>query len=225
MAGFKRIGIVSGVAFELDAFLPAKPGDVIELAGLGVRSLSHGGKQILLACEGIGKVAAATAASVLAIAGKVDLLMVLGTAGKITHHSGQVFKIADAFEADYGARQQDRFVHYSAGVVPIGPPKLHFHQAMPTPQLDLPGARIATSDSFVESADHAAYLREHFHVDLVDMETAAVAHVAARRQLPWCAIKATTDEADADSAVNFHANLAQAARMAAEAAEAFISGL
>jgi adenosylhomocysteine nucleosidase len=224
MAVIKKIGLISGVAFELEAFLPGK-GDTVELAGLGVRTLNHAGKQVLLACEGIGKVAAATTASVLAVAGKVDLLMVLGTAGKIGTRPETLFKITNAFESDYGARQEDRFVHYSAGSVPIGPAKLHFYEAMLTPKLDLPAARIATSDSFVESASHAAYLRDTFAADLVDMETAAVAHVASRRRLPWCAIKSTTDDANSESAVNFHANLSAAARAAAEAAEEFIAGL
>ena len=215
MVAFSRIGIVSGVAFELDMFQPGK-GETIELAGLGVRSLSHAGKTILLACEGIGKVAAATAASVLAVAGKVDLLFVIGTAGKIGAREEKLFKIVNAIEADYGARQEDRFVHYPAG-------SLHYFQAMPTPLLHLPAARVATSDSFVEAASHAAYLSETFSADLVDMETAAVAHVAARHRLPWCAIKATTDEANADSAVSFHANLTAAARSAAAAAEDFIA--
>lgn len=224
MAVIKKIGIISGVSFELEAFLPGK-GETIELAGLGVRTLSHAGKQILLACEGIGKVAAATTASVLAVAGKVDLLIVLGTAGKIGERPETLFKITNAFEADYGAHQEDRFVHYSAGSVPIGPAKLHFYEAMPTPKLNLPAARIATSDSFVESASHAAYLRNTFSADLVDMETAAVAHVASRRRLPWCAIKSTTDDANSESAVNFHANLTTAARAAAAATEDFIAGL
>lgn len=224
MAVIKKIGIISGVSFELEAFLPGK-GETVELAGLGVRTLNHAGKQILLACEGIGKVAAATTASVLAVAGNVDLLMVLGTAGKIGLRPETLFKITNAFESDYGAHRENRFVHYSAGSVPIGPAKLHFYEAMLTPKLDLPAARIATSDSFVESASHAAYLRETFAADLVDMETAAVAHVASRRRLPWCAIKSTTDDANAESAVNFHANLSTAARAAAEAAEEFIAGL
>ena len=224
MTVIKKIGIISGVAFELESFVPSK-GDTVELAGLGVRTLSHAGKQILLACEGIGKVAAATTASVLAVAGKVDLLMVLGTAGKIGTRPETLFKITSAFESDYGARREDRFVHYSAGSIPIGPAKLHFYEAMLTPKLDLPPARIATSDSFIESASHAAYLRDTFSADLVDMETAAVAHVASRRRLPWCAIKSTTDEANSESAVDFHANLAAAARAAAEAAENFIAGL
>ena len=221
----RKIGIVSGVTFELDAFRPDLAGDVTEIAGVAIRSLVHADKQVLLACEGIGKVASAATASLLASAGGVDLLIVLGTAGKIGPREEHLFKISSAFEADYGAEQEGRFVHYTAGMLPIGPPKLSFHEPMPTPMLDLAEARIATSDSFVESPSHAAYLHENFGADLVDMETAAVAHLASRRRLPWCAIKATTDGADGSSAADFHTNLTVAARAAAIAAEELIGRL
>lgn len=219
----ERIGIISGVAFELEAFLPESRSNLIELEGVGVRSLVHADKQIFLACEGIGKVAAATAASVLAMAAKVELLIVIGTAGKIGSRPENLFKISQAFEADYGAQQGDRFVHYTAGMLPIGRARLQMHNAMLTPTLLLPEAKIATSDAFIESTRHAAYLQSTFQADLVDMETSAVAHVASRTRLPWCAIKATTDDADENSAANFHTNLAIAARAAASAAEAFIA--
>lgn len=221
----KRIGIVSGVAFELDAFLPDKKGALQVMSGLGVRSVSHGGKDVLLACEGIGKVAAAMTASVLAIEGKVDILIVMGTAGKIGPRPEQLFKITDAFEADYGAHRESGFVHFSAGTLPIGRPRLYFHEAMPTPVLDLPGAVIATSDAFIESRTHAEYVHQTFGADLIDMETGAVAHVASRRGLPWCAIKATTDDANDESAANFHANLTTAARASAQAVEELINRL
>jgi adenosylhomocysteine nucleosidase len=59
---------------------------------------------------------------------------------------------------------------------------------------------------------------------LVDMETAAVAQAAERLGLPWMAIKATTDDANGESAGDFSANLARAARRAAEAAEVVLRG-
>ena len=49
-----------------------------------------------------------------------------------------------------------------------------------------------------------------------------MAQVAERLGLPWAAIKATTDEANGESAGDFSANLARAARRAADAAEAVI---
>ena len=51
------------------------------------------------------------------------------------------------------------------------------------------------------------------------METGALAQVAQRLGLPWAGIKATTDDANGESAGDFQANLLLAARRAAEAAE------
>jgi adenosylhomocysteine nucleosidase len=43
--------------------------------------------------------------------------------------------------------------------------------------------------------------------------------------VPWAAIKATSDDANGDSAGDFQANLKRAARLAAEATERMISEL
>ncbi len=55
------------------------------------------------------------------------------------------------------------------------------------------------------------------------MEVGAVAQVAARLGRPWAAIKAVTDEANGDSAGDFHANLVRAARVAGQAVERLIA--
>jgi adenosylhomocysteine nucleosidase len=57
------------------------------------------------------------------------------------------------------------------------------------------------------------------------METAAVAQAAARMDVPWAAIKATSDDANGDSAGDFQTNLNRAARIAAEAVERMIADL
>jgi nucleoside phosphorylase len=85
--------------------------------------------------------------------------------------------------------------------------------------LGLAEAVIASGDCFVECGARASLIRDALGATLVDMETAAVAQVAQILGLPWCAIKAATDEANQDSADDFHANLTAAARRAAEAAE------
>jgi adenosylhomocysteine nucleosidase len=70
---------------------------------------------------------------------------------------------------------------------------------------------------------HASRLRQALDVQLVDMETAAVAQAASLLGVPWVAIKATTDDADDASASSFVANLAAAARASAAAAERLIN--
>jgi nucleoside phosphorylase len=215
-----RIGVVSGVTDELAAFLPDDPGQSLRAAGLPVRRVVHGGKEVYLVCAGIGKVAAASAATALHACFDVDLLMVIGTAAKISEIEGSLFNLTEALQGDFGAQRDHGLVHYTAGSWPIGPASVQAFRAMPLEGLDLPTARIATSDLFIECAAHAARLRDNLGAELIDMETGAVAQTAALLGLPWLAIKATTDGADEDSAGSFVANLQAAATASAEAAAA-----
>ncbi len=218
----QRIGIISGVEKELAAFLPGVRREEVEGAPLPVEQLVHAGKSIFLLCNGIGKVAAATAAAVLRVHCGVELLLVIGTAGKIGDLEGDLFNIVEAVQADFGAQRPDGLVHYTAGSWPIGPASVSAFRAMPLPPLGLPETLIATSDLFIECGIHAARVREKLGAMLVDMETAAVAQVAHLLGVPWAAIKATTDSADGDSADSFVANLDAAARKSAQAAERLV---
>lgn len=220
---FQRIGIISGVANELAAFLPAVPRVPANGSGLPVGQLSWEDKELFLICAGIGKVAAATATALLYARFEVDLVIVIGTAGKIAEIDGHVFNIVEAVQGDYGAQRVDGLTHYTPGSLPIGPNDLQVFRAIELADLQLPKARIATSDIFVECNVHASKLRTALDVALVDMETAAVAQAASLVGLPWLAIKATTDGADGDSADTFVANLEAAARASASAAEKVLS--
>lgn len=221
----QKIGIISGVEAELAAFLPDAETAIIRIGTLRVRHLVHGGKQLYLACAGIGKVAAATMAASLYGQFGVDALLVIGTAGKLIASEHHVFKISEAMQSDYGAQRDSGFVHYTAGSMPIGPAVLRHFEALSVPGLDLPEARIASGDMFVESGVHARRLAETFGAALIDMETASVAHAAQLLGIPWLAIKATTDGADEGSADSFVANLAAAANLAARSAEELLGYL
>jgi len=217
-----RIGIITGVEAEAKAFLAAE-GGVHSVAGaFAIRSLTLGGHAINITCCGVGKVNAAMAATQMATQG-VDLLMIIGTAGRLRALNGECFDVVDAFQHDYGASRDQGFAHYNAGSWPIGDAILSPFVAMPLPDIGLPKARIVSGDSFIESATQADWLRDSLAADLVDMETAALAQVATKLGLPWAAIKATTDEANGASGNDFEANLARAAAVAAAAAERVIA--
>ena len=220
-----RIGIVTGLKEELAAFRPDDPGESLGDGPIAVRHVVYSGKDVFLASAGIGKVAAATAATWLHARHQVDLLLVIGTAGMIGEAHGGVFHIVEAVQSDYGAQRPDGFVNYTAGDWPIGEAVVRPYLAHAVGDPGLPKARIASSDLFVECGGHAKRLRMLLGATLVDMETAAVAQVASLLGLPWAAIKATTDSADATSAGIFQANLAAAARASAEAAERLIERL
>lgn len=214
-----RIGIIAGVEEEAAAFRPGVHDRMDQHGHLAVRLLDHAGHAVAITCCGVGKVNAAIAAAMLALTYRVELLMIIGTAGKLSDMAGDCFLIHEAVQGDYGAQRAEGFIHYTAGSWPIGPARVEAFLAHPLPGIGLPPARIVTGDSFVECPDHSLRLREGLNGDLVDMETGALAQTAIRLGLPWAAIKATTDDANGASASDFQANLLRAARRAAEAAE------
>jgi len=218
----ERIAIITGVAEEADAFCPGAAHRRQRLGSFDVRHVDLGNASVAIACSGVGKVNAATAAALLAHVHDAQLLMVIGTAGKIGAVAGDCFYLHEAVQNDFGARRSDGFAHYRGGSWPIGPADTTPFRALDLSHCPLPRARIATGDAFVECPDHAALMAVQLGAALVDMETAAVAQVAERLGLPWAAIKATTDEANGESAGDFSQNLARAARRAASATEDLI---
>lgn len=216
-----RILLLAALPEEGDAFRPGE-GTVVEGSWPPARHLSHAGHDIVVAVTGIGKVHIAAAAARLHAQHGADLLAITGTAGKIGTLAGDCFFLANAIQHDYGAERPSGFVHFSAGAWPIGAGGAEPIAGLADPGLDLPHALIASGDAFVECPDHARFLAEGLRADLVDMETAALAQYASVIGLPWTGIKATTDDANHDSAGDFHSNLLAASARAAQAMERLI---
>ncbi len=185
------------------------------------RRLTVNGHDLTIVISGLGKVNAALAAGMLG--GDADLFVMSGTCGSLGAAPG-AYWLAEAVQHDYGANEPGRFRRYRAGEWPIGKAGEAHFAAMPDPGLGLPHARIASGDSFVACPDAAADLKS-LGATLVDMEVGAVAQVAARLGKPWAAIKAVTDEANGDSAGDFHANLVRAAHLAGREIERLIAAI
>ncbi|MCA0211154.1 MAG: purine phosphorylase [Proteobacteria bacterium] len=207
------------------AALPEEADALFSGAGASVdgpfaaRRFDGPGHRLTIATCGLGKVNAALCAGTLAR--DADLLLMTGTCGSLGAAPG-AYWIAEALQHDYGANQPGLFRRYRAGEWPIGEAGEAHFRAMADPGLGLPRARIASGDSFVACPDAAADLAA-LGATLVDMEVGAVAQVAARLGKPWGAIKAVTDEANGDSAGDFHANLVRAARAAAREIERLVA--
>lgn len=217
-----RIIMLAALPEEADAFMPGV-GETAQDAWLSVRHIETERHDIRLATTRIGKVNIATAAARLHALHSADLLMTLGTAGKLSAIAGDCFYLARAIQHDYGARRAESFVHYPPGDWPMGPASASPFVAMDDPGSGLPAARITSGDAFIEDGAYGRHLVAALDADLVDMETAAVAQYATQMGLPWAGIKATTDDANHESAGDFHANLRAASTRAAQAAERFIA--
>lgn len=217
-----KIIVLAALPEEADAFLPGG-GAPLDCGWPAARRVSALGHDIIAATTGIGKVNMSCAAARLHALHGADLFIVTGTAGKIGTLAGDCFFLARAIQHDYGAERPGEFVHYSPGAWPIGPAEMKPLDGLPDPGTGLTPALIASGDAFIECPDHARFLAEGLSADIVDMETGALAQYAAHVRLPWTGIKATTDDANHDSAGDFHANLRAASTRAAEAVERLIT--
>ena len=215
----KNILLIAALAEEADAF---RSGEGCLVAGepLPVRQIDLTDGTIKVVTCGLGKVNAALAVGCYADADTV-LVAMTGTCGRIAdgEGDGDAYWIAHAIQHDYGARNASGFTPYRAGDWPMGEARNPAFAAMPDPGSGLPHATILSGDLFLECPDTASTLAQRLDAQLVDMEVAAVAQAAEALGLPWCAIKAVTDDADGGSAGDFSANLKRAARRAAEAME------
>lgn len=213
--------ILAALSEEGDALFPREGTE--DGGSFVVRRVTAHGHAVTIAICGLGKVNAALCAGVLGA--DADILLMSGTCGALDAEAGRAYWLAEAVQHDYGAAHPGVFRRYRAGEWPMGEAgEAHFN-AIPDPGLGLPHARIASGDSFVACPDAAADLKDNLGATLVDMEVGAVAQVAARLGKPWAAIKAVTDEANGESAGDFHANLVRAARLAAQEVERLVAAI
>ena len=216
--------ILAALPEEADAFLPGHGVDIADHWPPS-RRIDCSRQALIIATTGIGKVNIAAAAGALHARYGGSLMLVIGTAGKLSEAQGDCFWVEKAVQHDYGAARDNGFIHYEPGAWPMGPALFSPYEAIKNPGLPLPHATIVSGDAFIEDADKARHLIDALSGDLVDMETAAVAQFATHLGLPWAAIKAPTDDANHASARDFQTNLAAAARRAAQAAEQFVNML
>ena len=130
---------------------------------------------------GVGKINAASAATLALLVLRPSLVVNYGTAGRINESLSGLLEVSDVIQRDMMA-------------MPLAP-----RGRVPySPELDRlssgqTGVVCGTGDSFVTTAD--PWLIEN-KVDIVDMELFAIAQVCQRHSLPWRAFKFITDDAN-----------------------------
>ena len=180
-------GLIAALPIELGPFRGAGRGEV---AG-GVRLSAHQipeGPPLLAAVSGVGKVAAAHAAAVLAARG-VRGLLVVGTCGGLdpVDEVGTLVHAGKAVQWDLGVRE-GREATPDADLAAAW-----MEQARGPVRTFLTADRAALGQ--LQRARRARAARKSGDpVAVADMETAAVAAVARKAGLPWAALRVVSDE-------------------------------
>lgn len=142
---------------------------------------------------GVGKVNAASAATLALMVLRPQLVINYGTAGKLNGTLRGLVEVADVIQRDMIAEP----------LAPRG--RTPFSPEFDRLSSSHPGVICGTGDSFVTTTD--PWLVEN-RVDIVDMELFAIAHVCQRHGVPWRAFKFITDDANDFAAEHWTANVA-----------------
>lgn len=200
----------------------------------------HDGAEIALLRSGIGKVNAASAATLLIARYAPTALIFSGVAGGLDPALpvGAVL-LADRLAIhDYGLVEGGRFTPTDYGVIPVGAPRLSRLPPVETqvaatlaslartvaPQLPTPVrlGGVVTADYFLSCGATRETLRREFAADAIDMESGAVNQVAQAWGLPLYVIRTLSDLAGEASHVSYLEMAALAARNSALCVETLL---
>ncbi|MDR1512970.1 MAG: 5'-methylthioadenosine/adenosylhomocysteine nucleosidase [Propionibacteriaceae bacterium] len=225
-----RIGVQVALEAEAAGVVAALEGARTTVrCGRALTSGRLGGREVVVAVSGIGKVAAAVTATLLA--GEVEALLVVGTSGGLGAgvDPGDVVVATALLQHDLDARPLfGRWVQPDLGESRFAPtPAVTWallaaadevvaaHPGAPTPGGRPPRRQaglIVSGDAFVNSHEAARRLRQDLPDALAcDMESAAVAQVCAMAALPFGVVRTISDRANGQAAVDFGKFLSVAA--------------
>ncbi|MGC8837478.1 MAG: 5'-methylthioadenosine/S-adenosylhomocysteine nucleosidase [Anaerolineae bacterium] len=167
-----------------------------------------------------GKVNAALAAQTLLQRARPDLLMSVGTAGALGDLAiGDVILATEVQWHDIGLYLDDRFIPFGGFTYCRAGRTLRDGYSLP-PALEaatrawasrcnaqglphLTWGKVVTGDQVVLSSPRKRYLRERLGALAVEMESAAVVHVAEAWGTPWLVVRAASDPADSEAGFDF----------------------
>jgi adenosylhomocysteine nucleosidase len=224
------IGIMSAMHEELAAVLAAMPDEQgVRVAGRDFWVGHWHGHDVVVVLSRIGKVAAATTATVLLERFKVDALVFTGVAGGLAPHAkvGDVVVATGLLQHDmdasplfpryevplYGRARFDtdsalsQALAAAASQVLSGPAQHLGAQAIADFQLLSPRVHqglIVSGDRFVSTTAESQTLQRSLPDALaVEMEGAAVAQVCLDYGVPLAAVRTISDRADDDAHTDF----------------------
>ncbi len=157
-------------------------------------------KIIAVKC-GIGKVNASSAAAFLIGEDKADIIMNAGLSGAVSKFRREDMVIGTSYiECDFDLTA----IGYDLGVKADGQRYLYtadeklLSLARQIPSLK--EGKLGTGDIFLTSSEKKALYKDAFSINAFDMETAAIAAVCDKSEVPFLSIRKISDDAD-DAAV------------------------
>ncbi len=159
------------------------------------------GSNVVLVCAGMGKVNAAAATQLLATNYNVDAVIFSGIAGNMTskisvgdvvigecveYHDAENRMIAEAYPHLQSFKGNEALIKVA-------------QKACSEVGVKYIVGKIATGDIFVGDSQTKNAIAQKCNPDCVEMEGAAVAHIAAKNDIPCLIIRAMSDDSDEEA--------------------------
>ena len=230
MSDAAPIGIMCALPQEQE-LLVAAIGDPAPLPhpGIEARQGTLDGRAVVIAAAGVGKVRAATTATLMVERLSCRALVLSGVAGGLSAHAniGDIVIADRLIDIDYGRLTPEGRIVYQPGVLPIPEERPDPGYLVPTALLDRVRQRlgetgleatlgtILTTDAYLASPRERDELAGEWDGLAVEMEGSALCGVAERFDLPWLVVRALSDRAGEDSLDDFATFVESAAERSA----------
>jgi len=204
-----KIGIFAAEKQEIKLLEKRIQGDKVKIAGISLIDGTIDGRQVVLACSGIGKVNAAMCTQILISEFKVQAVINTGTAGAL---SGEL-NVFDMVAAVDSVQYDVNAVHFGYAKGQVPGTKSAFWQANKNLRntalkafkalkseaqfngIKMIEGRIASGDTFISDKKLRAQIIKDFQPACVEMEGAAAAQVCVLNKIPYLILRSISDNA------------------------------
>lgn len=195
----KTIGIMGAMPEEVDLIVMGLDHTKQEkYAGVTYTLGQRAGKKVVVCCAGMGKVNAGSTTQVLISHFGVDAVLFSGVAGNMSPKIG-IGDVVIGKELLYHDAEHRMLAQSAPGTTTYTADPLlvdAVEQACRLTNVRYLVGRIATGDQFIGDVETKKRIQKAYHPDCVEMEGAAVGHVAMRNNTPFVVLRAMSDDCD-----------------------------
>lgn len=226
------IGLIAAMELEMEGLRALMTNPVTtQIAGIDFVSGVLEGQDVVTAVSGIGKVSAAMCAQAMISAFHPSAIICTGVAGSLSEKLsiGSVAVASGVVQHDLDTTVFGDPLGYlsNPGLVEIPTDaSLRARLTACAGALGIQTAEgvIASGDQFISSAEKKAFLSSHFGAIACEMEGAAIGQVCYLNHVPFCVLRAISDNADGSSDMDYPVFARTAAARSVALLQVFLRG-
>lgn len=224
MSNIKRIGIIGAMKSEMDAIKAViRDPEKEVISGIEFIKGSLEGVPVVVATCGIGKVFAGMCAQTMVLKYQPELMINVGVAGSLTPelNIGDIAVADCVVQHDMDSRGLGDPIGMISGINIID---IFSDESVVDAMMKSAGdlgyhrvkGRIASGDIFVKDKERKDYINKHFPSIACEMEGGALGQVCYVNKIPFCILRAISDNGDENATGDYGMSLEMAADRATQ---------